>query len=541
MMKALTDRLHLDHVGRDALATASHELAALRTSLTWAADARAAMVTVLVAFPLCVGIAVMSGAPPLTGVITGVIGGLLVGAISQSPLMVTGPAAGLAAITISGTAVLGSYRGFLAALVVGGAMQVVLSIVGAGVLGYVVPLSVIKGMLAAIGVILVLKQIPHAVGYSVDFEGDEAFRQLNNENTFTSVVTALERMHPGAVSVTVISLLLLVGWSRTTTARRWVPGPLLIVIVGIGLNVLFGAWRPSWALTGGQLVQLPELTSGAALGAVLQLPDWSVLLRGEAWRIGLTLGLVASLESLLALSATSRIDPYRREPSTNRELFAQGIGNAVSGLVGGLPLSGVVVRSAVNVDAGARTKAAVMMHAILLLLAVALIPFVLNAIPLAVLAAILLYTGYRLAHPTLVAHVWRQGWRQFTPFLVTALAILFTDLLTGMVTGLAVGFLFVFIEHQRSAGFSVVSPHGAVLTRLRFNDTVSFLHKASLAETLEALPPGSRIELDGRYARHLDHDVLELIHEFRETATSRKIDYRLVGIPDSTIMPSHQS
>lgn len=539
-IKTLTDRLQLDRMGRQTLLAATQELSALRTSHTWAADLRAAVVTSLVAFPLCIGIAITSGAPPLTGIVTGIIGGILVGLISQSPFMVTGPAAGLTAITISGVAALGSYRGFLAALVVAGAMQVALSVAGAGVLSYVVPLSVIKGMLAAVGVILILKQIPHAVGYSVDFVGDESFRQLNNENTFSGVISALERVHPGAATLTALSLILLIAWSRTTHARRWVPGPLLIVVIGVALNAVFAAWRPTWALAGAQLVSLPVLTSWSDVGRVLQGPEWSVLAHAEAWRVGLTIGLVASLESLLSLSATSRIDPYRREPSTNRELLAQGIGNTVSGLIGGLPMSGVVVRSAVNVDAGAKTKAAVMMHALLLLLAVALIPFVLNAIPLAALAAILLYTGYRLAHPSLLQHVWRQGWRQFTPFLVTAVAILVTDLLTGLIAGLAVGFLFVLLEHQRSVGYTVVSPHGAVLTRLRFNDTVSFLHKASLAEKLEGLPPGSRIELDGRHAKHLDHDVLELIHEFKETAKSRNIDYRLVGIPESTIMPSHQ-
>jgi MFS superfamily sulfate permease-like transporter len=402
-----------------------------------------------------------------------------------------------------------------------------------------VPLAVIKGMLAAIGLILILKQIPHALGYSVDFVGDESFRQLNNENTFTTLISALERVHPGATAITTLSLLVLIAWSTTSRLRRWVPGPLVVVLLAIALNWIFGGWRPAWQLTGPQLVTLPTFGAWTELLAVIQGPDWSVLSRGEAWRVALALGVVASLESLLCLSGTSRIDPYRREPSANRELLAQGVGNAVSGLVGGLPMSGVVVRSAVNVDAGAQSKAAVMIHALLLLVAVLAAPGLLNLIPISALAAILLYTGWKLVHPSFLQHAWKQGWRRFTPFLVTMLAIMLTDLLMGIGIGLIVGFAFVLLDHQRSQGYTVVSPKGAVLTRLRLNDPVTFLHKATLAATLEALPEGSRLELDGRFTRHIDPDVLELIHEFKETARSRRIDYRLVAIPDASIMPSH--
>jgi len=452
--------------------------------------------------------------------------------------MVTAPAAGIVSVTLGAVATLGSYRGMLAALVVAGGLQLLLGIVGAGTLSYLVPLAVIKGMLAAIGLILILKQIPHALGYSVDFLGDESFRQLNDENTFTTLISALERVHPGATVITALSLLVLIGWSITTRLRRWIPGPLVVVVLSIALNAVFGAWRPTWQLTGSQLVTLPAFGAWSGLLAVVQAPDWSVLARGDAWRVAISLGVVASLESLLCLSGTSRIDPYRREPSANRELLAQGVGNAVSGLVGGLPLSGVVVRSAVNVSAGAQSKAAVMMHAVLLLLAVLAAPALINLIPISALAAILLYTGWKLVHPSFLQHAWKQGWRRFTPFLVTMLAILLTDLLVGIAIGLIVGFAFVLIDHQRARGYTVVSPKGAVLTRLRLNDPVTFLHKATLAATLEALPEGSRIELDGRFSRHIDPDVLELIHEFKETARSRRIDYRLVGIPDASIMPS---
>ena len=522
-----------------ALGAATAELRAIGRGRTWGADARAAVVTFLIALPLCLGVAIASGAPPMTGILTGVVGGLLVGLLSQSPLMVTAPAAGFVVITVNAVASLGSYRAVLASLVVAGGIQVVLGIIGAGTLSYMVPLAVIKGMLAAIGIILILKQIPHALGYSVDFLGDERFRQLNDETTFSTLATALERVHPGAATITTISLILLIIWSRTSRLKRWVPGPLMVVLLSIALNAVFAWWRPIWQLTGPQLVSLPAFGAWNEMSRVLQTPDWSVLARADAWRVALTLGVVASLESLLCLSATSRIDPLRREPSTNRELLAQGIGNTMSGLIGGLPMSGVVVRSAANVDAGAQSKLATILHALLLLVAVLAAPTLLNLIPIAALAAILLYTGWKLAHPSFLQHTWRLGWRRFTPFLVTTLAILMTDLLVGIGIGLIVGFAFVLIEHQRSPGYTVVSPKGAVLTRLRFNHTVTFLHKASLAATLEAMPPGSRIELDGRFSHQIDPDVLELIHEFKETARGRGIDYRLVGIPETAIMPSH--
>lgn len=536
---ALLSELQVSSLGRRPDDAARDSTRGIRQLANWGADARAAVVTFLIALPLCLGIAIASGAPPMTGVLSGLIGGLLVGALSQSPFMVTAPAAGIVAMTVTAATTLGSYRAMLATVVVAGGFQIVLGIVGAGTLSYMVPLAVIKGMLAAIGLILILKQIPHALGYSVDFVGDESFRQLNNETTFTTLINALERVHPGATAITAVSLLVLILWSTTSQLRRWVPGPLVVVVLAVAMNLLFASWRPGWQLTGPQLVTLPSFGAWSELANVVQMPDWSVLARADAWRLALALSVVASLESLLCLSATSRIDPYRREPSANRELLAQGVGNTVAGLIGGLPMSGVVIRSAANVDAGAQSKAAVMMHAVLLLVAVLAAPALLNLIPISALAAILLYTGWKLVHPSFLQHAWRQGWRRFTPFLMTMVAILMTDLLVGIGIGIIVGFAFVLLEHQQSPGYSVVSPKGAVLMRLRLNDPVTFLHKASLAATLEALPPSSRIELDGRFTHHIDPDVLELIHEFKETAQSRSIDYRLVGIPDASIMPSH--
>ena len=507
---------------------------------SWRADVPASIVVFLIAVPLCLGIALASGAPLFAGIISGIVGGLVVGAISQSQLMVSGPAAGLTAIVVSAIATLGSFRAFLVSVVLAGVLQVVLGLIGAGVIGYVFPMAVIKGMLAAIGIILILKQIPHAVGYDADFPGDEAFRQANAENTFSSLWSAIERIHPGALALSLLSLVLLLVWDSTGLKKlKLLPGPLVVVLIGTALNSYFGAASSAMHLSGDHLVTLPVARSLEEFAGLFVFPDWSAITTPEVWRIAVTIGVVASLESLLSLSATNRIDPYRREPSTNRELVAQGVGNTLSGLVGGLPVTGVIVRSAANVDAGARTKWSAILHGALLLAAAATIPAVLNLVPIAPLAAILLYTGFKLAHPRLLKHAWSQGVYQFTPFVLTVVAILLTDLLVGIGIGLAIGLLFVLLDHLRAPCFTVVSPPGSVLTRLRLNENVTFLNKASLATYLEAMPPRSRIEIDGRACKRIDHDVVELIHEFGETTRLRHIDLRLVGIPRQSIMPAH--
>lgn len=512
----------------------------LRFRDTWRADVPAALVVFLIAIPLCLGIAHASGAPLFAGIIAGIVGGAVVGALSGSQLMVSGPAAGLTAIVISGIATLGSFQAFLVAVVLAGVFQVVLGLIGAGVIGYMVPMAVIKGMLAAIGLILILKQLPHAAGYSADYVGDETFRQANNENTFTALVTMTDKLQPTAVALSVLSLGILFIWSAHARLRqaRLMPGPLAAVLVCTFANVALARWWPQWALGPELLVALPVQESWADYVALLVTPDWSALGRPQTWVVALTIGVVASLETLLSLGATNRIDPFRREPSTNRELIAQGVGNGVSGLIGGLPITGVIVRSATNVSGGARSKAATVMQGGLLLVAALTIPSLLDYIPIAPLAVILIYIGYRLAHPRLVAHIWRQGPTQFIPFIVTVIAILLTDLLLGIAIGLAVGLMFVLIDNLRMVPFSVVGAPGSVLTRLRLHDSVSFLNKAALAETLEGMANGSRLEIDGRGCQRIDHDVLELIHEFRETARLRGIDYRLVGIPAESIMPT---
>lgn len=498
---------------------------------SWRADLPASIVVFLVALPLCLGIALASGAPLFSGVIAGIVGGVLVGLLSGSHLMVSGPAAGLTAIVVSAIATLGSYEAFLAAVVVGGAVQLGLGALRAGVLGYYFPSSVIRGMLAAIGLILVLKQIPHAVGYDADYEGDESFLQPNAENTFTAITHALERIEPAAALISLLGIVLLVVWDRTPLKRvRLLPAPLLVVLVGVGLNLALGASSSAWTLESSHLVALPTPASVGELLNFFTLPDFSALSRLDTWRVAVTLGVVASLETLLSLEATDRLDPFKREAPANRELAAQGAGNIVSGLLGGLPITGVIVRSAANVDAGARTKLSAILHGLMLALAVLTVPALLNHIPLASLAAILLYTGFKLAHPKTLAHMWRQGFAQFTPFVVTVVAILLTDLLVGIAIGLALGLLFILVEHSRQPCYEIVSPPGAVLRRVRLHEQVSFLSKASLAALLESLEPGSRVELDGSNCKQIHHDVLEFISDYRETAVLKKIDLRLVGI-----------
>lgn len=513
-------------------------LPSLRSS--WRSDVPASIVVFLVALPLCLGIALASGAPLFSGVISGIVGGIVVGMLSGSQLMVSGPAAGLTAIVVTALATLGSFPAFLTAVVIGGAVQFALAALRAGVVGYYFPSAVIRGMLAAIGLILILKQIPHAIGYDADFEGDEAFRQPNQETTFSALEHALRSIEPGAVVISLVALALLVLWDKTALKKlRLLPGPLAAVAVGVGLNLLFGVVNPSWQLESSHLVALPKPESLADVVSYFSFPEWSALGRADTWRVGVTLGVVASLETLLSLEATDRMDPFKREAPTNRELAAQGVGNVVAGLIGGLPVTGVIVRSAANVDAGAQTKLSAVLHGVLLAAAALTIPALLNLIPLASLAAILLYTGFKLAHPRLLHFMYSQGYKQLVPFVLTVIAILLTDLLVGIGIGLAIGFVFILLDQLRYPCYTIVSPGGAVLKRVQLQEQVSFLNKASLATLLEELEPGSRIELDGSHCRHIDHDVLEFLSDFRQTARVKNIDLRMVGIELPPVSPSH--
>ena len=509
-------------------------------AMNWRTDLPAAMVLAIVAMPLCLGIALASGAPFSGGIIAGVVGAIVVGRISGSQLLVSGPAAGLAAIVLTSIVQLGSFPAFLVAVVLAGLIQIALGIARTGIVGYYFPSSVVKGMLAAIGVVLVLKQLPHALGYSIDYEGSESFALATGGNTFSNILLAFERPHAGALFICLFSLAILTLWNTSSFRKlRVVPAPLLVVFAGVALNALFTSALPEFALSGSSLVALPVIRSFAELSALITFPDWSVLAQPQVYGVALTIALVASLETLLSLEATDKIDPYKREAPPSRELIAQGIGNTVSGLVGGLPITGVIVRSAANVDAGAQSRWSTILHGVLLLVSVVSIPALINKIPLAAIAAILLYTGYRLAHPALWRNAWNVGRAHFVAFAVTVLTTLLTDLLIGIAVGFVVGAFFILVGQLRTPTLVDRNPPGAVLRRFVLPELVTFLSKAEVAQTLAALPAGSRVEIDGRGVRHIDYDILELISNFRATAVLRDIDFRLVGMPPLATVPAH--
>jgi MFS superfamily sulfate permease-like transporter len=502
---------------------------------TWRYDLPAGLVVFLVALPLCLGVSLASGAPLLSGLITGIVGGLVVSRLSGSPLMVSGPAAGLTAIVFAAITELGSFPAFLAAVVIAGVLQLTLGALKAGIIGYFFPSSVIRGMLAAIGIILISKQVPYALGAGAEVFEADSFTRPDGGNTVTSIGDALGGALPLALGITLLSILLLVVWPRVTSERlrRLAPAPLVVVLLAVGLNVLAGVALPGLALPREALVQLPVVRSAGDLAGFLTFPDWGAMGNPAVWRIGITLALVASLETLLSLEATDKLDPFKRSSPANRELLAQGAGNVLAGAAGGLPMTGVIVRSAANIGAGARTWRSSFLHGALLALAVVAGAALLNRIPLAVLAAVLIHTGFKLAHPAVVRQAWRVGPKYFIPFAVTVVAIVATDLLVGIGIGLAVGAFFVLCDHYRNA-YSYdrrESPDGHDV-RLTLADEVSFLNKAKINAALMKLAPGVRVTVDGSRTKHLDYDVVEMLHDYADTARSRGITLRLVGIPD---------
>lgn len=491
------------------------------------ADLPASLVVFLVALPLCLGIALGSQAPLFSGLIGGVVGGIVIGALSGSQLSVSGPAAGLTALVAAAIAVLPSYQAFLLAVVICGAIQLLLGFLRAGVLGDYIPSSVIKGMLAAIGLILILKQLPHLLGYHPDFGGDESFAQ-SGENTFSDLLTTLRFVYPWAALVGIVCLLIQIFWEKIPARRlgfiRALPAPLVVALVGVCLHLWGLTNYPELALRNEHLVQIPVADSVEGFFSFFIFPDSKFLTNAEVWITGFTLAIVASLESLLSIEATDELDPYRRVTPANHELKAQGVGNIVSGLLGGLPLTSVVVRSSANIHAGARTKWSTIFHGVLLLLSVAFIPGLLNLIPKACLAAILIHTGFKLAKPSVFREVFRKGWNQFLPFLVTVLAILLSDLLTGIIIGWCVGLFFVVRSNFRSAVF-ILKDENRYLFRLRKD--VTFLNKPIVKQKLEEIPHDSYLYLDASRAEFIDRDVVEVIEDFIRHAPLRNIRVEL--------------
>jgi MFS superfamily sulfate permease-like transporter len=490
------------------------------------ADIPSSIVVFLVALPLCLGIALASNAPLFSGLIAGMVGGIVIGALSGSQLSVSGPAAGLTAIVAAAILKLPSFEAFLLSVFICGALQIILGFIKAGVIGDYVPNCVIKGMLAAIGLILILKQFPHLVGYDKDYAGDESFVQSNNENTFSSIAHAFRVITPVALLIGVLGIAFQVFWEKFSTKRggffKLIPAPLVVVLLGIGINALAQNWgRP---LSAEQLVNLPTASSAGEFFSFFTAPDWSAIGNKEMWIAAVTLALVASLETLLSIEAIDDLDPYQRVTNKERELKAQGVGNMVSGLIGGLPLTSVIVRSSANVNAGAQTKMSAISHGILLLLCVAFVPRLLNLIPNAALAAVLIYTGYKLAKPALFRTFYRKGWDQFIPFVVTIVAILLTDLLKGVVIGIVVGLFFVFRSNFRSAVFVV---HDANRYLFRLRKDVSFLNKAIIKNKLEEVPENAIVLIDASRADFIDRDVVETIEDFMIHAPLKNISVEL--------------
>ncbi|RZI80617.1 MAG: SulP family inorganic anion transporter [Rubrivivax sp.] len=463
------------------------------------------------------------------------LGGLVVSRLSGSQLMVSGPAAGLTAIVLAAIVELGSFPAFLVAVVLAGLMQVLLGWLRAGVVAHFFPSAVIRGMLAGIGLILLIKQLPYALGLNVG--GSLAA-------TVSGMVRQADQVVPAIAVLTAVSLALLAWWPRLAPARlqRFLPAPLLVVAVGTLAAWLLSVHAPALALPSQAMVSLPVPRSPAELAAYFTLPDWSALLNPSVYRVAITLAIVASLETLLSLEATDRLDPLKRSAPPNRELLAQGTGNVLAGLMGGLPMTGVIVRSAANVAAGGRTWRASFIHGLLLLVAVASVPAMLNRIPLAALAAVLIYTGFKLAHPAQVLDALRRGPRQALPFLATVIAILATDLLIGISVGLAVGVGFLLLDSARNA-YSLVQEEVAQEDRqdicLALAEQVTFLNKARIGRALRAVPPGATVTVDASRTKHLDEDVVSLLHDYRAKAQQRGVKLILLGVPGAPEVLAH--
>ena len=497
-------------------------------------DFPAGLVVFLVALPLCLGIALASGAPLFSGLIAGIVGGVVVAVFSGSQLAVSGPAAGLTVIVLNAITEIGSYQGFLLAVVLAGVLQIILGFAKAGTIGKYFPSSVIKGMLAAIGVILIMKQIPHALGYDADYNGDFQFIQSDSENSFTALISALNKTNLGAAIISIVSLVILLTWDKLKlTKLGMVPAPLIVVIVGIGLNMFFETTHQIFALRDEHLVTVPVANSIGEFVTFFTLPDFSYLNQVSVYKAAFTLAIIASIETLLSIEAVDKIDPYKRDTPSNQELKAQGIGNLVSGFIGGLPLTAVIVRGAANVNAGAQSKMSAVVHGLLLLLSAIFIPKVINLIPYASLAAILLVTGYKLTKVSLYKSMLKVGANQFIPFIVTILAIVFTDLLIGISIGLAIGVFYVLKNNmQNTYSNNMKTRKDSEPIHIVLSEEVSFLNKASILHTLDELPDDSHVIIDGSRSRYIDYDVLEVINDFKDTAKFKNIKLELIKIKD---------
>jgi len=508
-------------------------------------DIPAGLVVYLVALPLCLGVALAStGRPDLlfSGIIAGVVGGIVVGSLSSSPLGVSGPAAGLVVIVLSAIKTLGSFEALLLAVFLAGAIQLIAGFLNAGIIGYYFPSAVIKGMLAAIGITLILKEIPHALGYDKDFIGDFAFEQSDGHNTLTELFYAFKYHSVGAILISLVSIALLVLFERPFMKKiglfKFLPGALFVVLTGIAINLVFKAFYPDFYMADEHLVQLPVAKSASEFISFFKFPDFSQFANPDIYIVALTLAIVASLETLLSVEATDKLDPFKRNTPTNRELKAQGIGNMVSGLLGGLPITQVIVRSSANIESGGKSKMATIVHGIILFISVVFIPALLNYIPLASLAAILLMVGYKLSKFSLYKTMYKLGWDQFIPFIVTVVAILFTDLLKGIAIGMVFAIFFILRRnYKHSYSYTTESRKEGEHITIKLSEEVTFLNKGSFQAALDKLPDNCTVVIDGSKSYNIDYDVLEIIQGFKlHGAPLREIKVETIGIKEVSVL-----
>ena len=496
-------------------------------------DFASGLVVFLVALPLCLGIALASGAPLFSGIIAGVVGGIVVGYLSKSHISVSGPAAGLTAIVLTAITDLGAFNIFLTAVVLAGVMQLLLGFIKAGSISNYFPTNVIEGMLAGIGVIIILKQIPHAFGYDPDFVGDEAFFQSDGQNTFSELFQVFNHIQLGSILITLVSLAILILWNKVEFLKKikLIPPALVAVIVSIVLNEFFIQSSSNLAILKEHLVTLPVPTSLEEFKNIIITPDFSALSNSKVWIVGITIAVVASIETLLCIEAADRMDAQKRYTDTNVELKAQGIGNIVSGFIGGLPMTSVVVRTSANNAAGAKSKMSAIIHGLLLLISVLAIPVILNKIPLATLAAVLLLVGYKLANPKVIIHFWKRGKYQFVPFIATFLGVVFTDLLKGVALGIVISIIFVLKGNlKRAYNFRKEEYADGDVIHIDLAQEVSFLNKAAIKSTLMAIPENSKVIINAEDTVYIAHDILDLIREFKTTrAKDENIKVKLKG------------
>ena len=505
-------------------------------SKTFIQDIKAGIVVFLVALPLCLGIALACKAPLFSGILAGITGGLIVTIFSGSTLSVTGPAAGLTSIVISSVYLLGSFQAFLAAVIFAGILQIILGLIKAGGIGNYIPNAVIKGMLAGIGIILIIKQIPHLIGYDLDPEGEFDFIQPDGHNTFSDLAYMLNYITPGAVVVGLASILILFISEREFYKRdkvlSLIPGPLLAVVFGALLNISFSSFSDSsLKISSEHLVQLPSIEGLSQFTSLLISPDFGLIYETKFWVIVFTIGIVASLESLLSIEAIDKLDPKKRNSNTNKELIAQGIGNIICGFIGALPVTAVIVRSSANITAGGQTKFSALLHAFLLIVSVLFLPQLINLIPNASLAAILIMIGYKLAKPSLLKDYSRKGTSQLIPFIVTIIIMLLTDLLKGVTAGLIVSVIFIIRSNIKSSFDTAKDMIDNKMHHLiKLPQHVTFFNKGFLVKYLRNIKPQSKVIIDGSSNKTIDSDVKEVITEFLDNSKEKQIDTVLISL-----------